>query len=876
MTTDTGDFWPEGEITMQNGREAIARQFESLKADFFAGVTVEELVLARSAFIDALMTRLYRQFGFDGYPGLCLCAVGGYGRSDLQPRSDIDILIITDEPVPDALRERIARFTGLLWDLRLDVGQSVRTVDECVTEGRKDVTVATNCLESRFLAGSAEIFRRFRARIEADDFWPAGEFFRAKISEQTARRSSHRDSIYMLEPDLKNNPGGLRDIQNIQWIARKAFGIRTLRDLWTGGLLTRMEYIELRECRDFLWRVRFALHISVNRPDNRLTFDCQRKVAEHLGYAGEGNAPVEALMKRFFQTLHRVLELNEICMQLMQERIFPKKLIKGKVFNQYFLLRDDLIDVMDPEIFVKKPQTILELFLILTEREELSGIYVRCIRHLRAARRSINFHLCERRECRAIFRKIISKPRALAAALPIMHRHHILSLYTPHWENIAGLMQFDMFHTYTVDEHTMRALRNIYDFTHGRKADFSLFRQAYGHIPSPDLLVLATLFHDIGKGRGGHHAENGAPMARYFCQLHGYNRYESKLVAWMVRNHLYMSMVAQRRDISSPEVVAEFARRVGDETCLNYLYCLTVADICGTNDTEWNSYKDTLLRTLYFEARDALRKGLENPPDLSLHVRENQKRAMGMLTATGISPIEVFKVWTNLKRDYFIRYSPQQIAWHTRNIISHQDDGPLILFGQDGATGGTELFIYTKEYNGLFARVTGVLAEKNLNVLASTISNTGNNYALDTFTFVDNAGRQIDFDRIPAIRRALADSVASPEYRPPKIKPLPQRLRQFRHPTAVTFLEDGESALTPLEITTLDRPGLLAKIAKVFSENDLVIHAAKITTTGERADDFFSVTGQDGLPLGAEARERLRAELTELLDAGGLAEGPGA
>lgn len=867
MNDGNTGFWPETEINMKNGREAIARQFDDMKEAFFAGVTVNELVLNRSSFIDELMRRLFRQFGFEGFSSLCLVAVGGYGRADLQPHSDIDILLISRFPITAELNERISEFTSLLWDLRLDIGQSVRTLEECFEEGAKDVTIATNYLESRFLAGSEETYGLFKERVESDVFWPIREFYRAKMAEQNARHSSHNDTIYKLEPDLKNNPGGLRDIQNILWIAHKGFGITGLRELYTNGVLTRMEYLELKECQDFLWRIRFALHLSISKPDNRLTFDRQQKVATYLGYTGDGNTPVETLMKRFYQTLHRVVELNEIAMQLMYEKIFPEKVIEGKIFNQYFLFRDNLIDVIDPKIFVTRPQIILELFLILTEREELTGIHVNCIRYLRNARRSINYYLYERLECRETFKKIIRQPRALVVALPIMHKHHILSLYMPHWEKIVGLMQFDMFHAYTVDEHTMRVLRNIYRFTHERNSEFSLFRQIYSHLSMPELLFIAALFHDIAKGQGGHHAELGAPEALYFCQLHGYNRYESKLVAWVVRNHLYMSIVAQRRDISSPEVVAEFARRVGDENLLNYLYCLTVADICGTNDTEWNSYKDTLLRTLYFATRDALRKGLENPPDLNLHVRENQKRAMEVLTAMGNNPLEIFKIWTNLGAEYFIRYQPEQIAWHTQNIINHSgDDSPLILFGQNKSTNGTELFVYAKNSNGLFARVTGVLAEKNLNVLASIISNTGNNYALDTFTFVDNNDSQIDFDRIPAIRKALSTALAAEEFIPSRIKPMPQRLKQFRHPTTITFLDDGNAAVTSFEITTLDIPGLLAKIAQVFSENELIIHAAKITTTGERADDFFSVTDKNGMAISAECRESLREQLVSRLD----------
>lgn len=867
MTLDAKFYIPEECIDMTNGRNAINAQLEDMIKDFQRGVSVNELVCARTEFIDELLLKLWEQFNFKKFPNLALVAVGGYGRADLQPHSDIDILFVNDGQLPEELNNIIPNFTSLVWDLKLDLGQSVRTLEECITEGKKDVTIATNLIEARFIVGNQNTFAKLTKAVNSDEFWPSDVFYQAKLQEQNDRHHSYKDTVYMLEPDIKNNPGGLRDIQTILWIAHKKLGITTLKEMLTHNLLTRLEYYELQECQDFLWRIRFALHISINKPDNRLTFDRQQKVANLLGYLGEGNTPVETLMRRFYQTMHRVRELNEIVMQLLEEAIHPNKIKNGVMFNSHFIIRGSLIDVVDPELFIKEPQTILELFLILTEQTQLTGIYVQCIRLLRNARRSINYYLDEKIECREIFKKLIKNPRALSVALPTMHEHHIIALYMPHWQEIIGLMQFDMFHTYTVDEHTMRVLKNIYEFTQYRNPNFTLYRQIYAQIDKPELLFIAAIFHDIAKGRGGHHAELGAPDAMYFCQLHNYNRYESRLVAWVVRNHLYMSMIAQRRDISDPEVVTEFAKKVGDETFLNYLYCLSVADICATNDTEWNGYKDSLFRTLYFSARDALRKGLESPPDLRLHVRENQQRALEILTRIGMSPISVFRVWSDFKLEYFIRYSAEQISWHTQNIINHNGSNtPLILFGQNNTTNGSELFIYTKDIPGLFARVTSVLGDKNLNVLASIISNTNNNYALDTFAFIERNGGQVSFERLANLRKAITIALTNPEYKMPKLKPLPAKLKQFKHPTIVTFLLDKDKKGTSLEISTLDIPGLLAKIGQVFQSNDLVIHAAKITTTGERADDFFLLTDSKGTPLTEDMKVTLREQLISSLN----------
>ena len=860
-------FLPADPVTMENGRAAIKDQLQHMAELFFQGAPVAALVQFRTEFTDLLLRKIWQQFHLDEFPELALVAVGGYGRGDLQPHSDIDILIVAPEVIPDEVKSRISPMTGLLWDLKLDVGQAVRTVEECISEGRKDVTVATNLMETRLVTGNAATYERLNAAVREPDFWPPQEFFQAKIAEQNNRYHYYKDTVYMLEPDLKNNPGCIRDIQTMLWIAEKALGIKTIRDMRKNKLLSRIEYYELSSCQDFLWRLRFALHLTISKPDNRLTFDRQRAIAENLGYTGEGNAPVEVLMKRFYQTTHTVHELNKIVTQLIRMKLFSSEIPRRTVHCQPFIFRGSLIDVLDHNIFIKKPEIILELFLTLAEHDELTGIYVECIRSLREARRHIRFLLSEKKECRELFKRLVANPKSLKVAFPLMHEHHILGMYIPRWNDIRGLMQFDMFHQYTVDEHTIRVLENIYRFAYEADPRFTLFRQVYSEIDKPELLSVAALFHDIAKGRGGHHAALGAPDALYFCKLHGYNRFESKLVSWIVRMHLYMSIVAQRRDISDPDVVAEFAAEIGDETFLNYLYCMTVADINATNDNEWNSYKDSLFRTLYFSARDAMRKGLENPPDLNLHIRENQKRALAPLVKIGLSPSLVRKIWANFKPEYFIRYQPEQIAWHTSNIIAHRNEAhePLILFAQNQNTKCTDLFVYTKDSDGIFARVCAVLGSKKLNIMAATISNTNENYALDTFSFTQNDGAPLPADRMSSLRKALSGALQSADYKAPEITAHSERLGLFRIPTLVTFLKDREHGTSELEISTLDIPGILARISSVFQKHRLSLHAARITTTGERADDFFSLTNSDGSLLTEEQKNAIQKDITEIL-----------
>ncbi|WP_019000337.1 [protein-PII] uridylyltransferase [Succinimonas amylolytica] len=860
-------FLPSDAITMENGRAAIKQQIRCMAELFSGGSPVNELVQFRTAFTDLLLKKIWSQFQLVDFPELALVAVGGYGRGDLQPHSDIDILIVSPDSIPEEVNSCISSMTGLLWDLKLDLGLSVRTIAECISEGRKDVTIATNLMETRLITGNRDTYDKLIGATREPDFWTPQDFFLAKIEEQNNRYHYYKDTVYMLEPDLKNNPGCLRDIQTMLWISEKALGIKSIRELQSRKLLSRIECYELTDCQDFLWRIRFALHLTISKPDNRLTFDRQRAIAENLGYTGEGNAPVERLMKRFYQTTHTVHELNKIVTQLIRMKLFSEELPKKTVHCQPFIFRGSLIDVLDHNIFIKKPEIILELFITLTERKELTGIYVECIRSLREARRHLGSRLSEKKECRELFKKLIANPRSLKVAFPLMHEHHILGMFIPRWNAIRGLMQFDMFHQYTVDGHTIRVLENIYWFAFGNDPRFTLFRQIYNEIDKPELLFLAALFHDIGKGRGGHHAAMGAPDALYFAKLLGYNRFESKLVSWIVRMHLYMSIVAQRRDISDPEVVADFAREVGDETFLNYLYCMTVADINATNDNEWNSYKDSLFRTLYFSARDAMRKGLENPPDLNLHIRENQKRALGPLVKIGLSPASVFKIWNNFRPEYFIKYQPEQISWHTSNIIAHRNEAdlPLILFAQNHNTRCTELFIYTRDTDGIFAKVCAVLGSKKLNIMAATISNTNENYALDTFSFTQNDGTPLPADRMSSLRKSLTGALMSDNYRAPAIAMRSERLDLFRIPTLVSFLKNREHRTSELEISTLDVPGILARISSVFQKHRLSLHAAKITTTGERADDFFSLTNTDGSMLSEQQKSEIEKDITDIL-----------
>ncbi|MDO2947010.1 bifunctional uridylyltransferase/uridylyl-removing protein GlnD [Aeromonas simiae] len=854
-------------------RSALHLFSERLAERFRQGEPVTQLVAERSRFMDALLTQLWQQFGFDKVAGLTLIAVGGYGRGELHPHSDIDLLLLYQEEPDEVLGLRIGDFIALLWDLRLEVGQSVRSVAECVAQGERDITVATNLIEARYITGHEPGFVALQAATAPSLFWPSEAFFEAKRQEQIDRHRQFQGTAYKLEPDIKSNPGGMRDIQTLAWVARRHFGATSLAEMSSQGFLNQAEYQELQDCQTFLWQVRFALHLAINRGDNRLLFDRQRTVAEILGFTGEGNGPVEQMMKRFYQTVRRVAELNEMLLQLFDEAILGNSAMDVRRISDEFQLRGRLIDAVEPDLFGREPAAILRLFYQIAQHPNVTGIHSATLRQLREARRKLGCWLQDIPECRRLFIALLRHPGGIGLPLTLMHKYGILAAYLPQWHLIVGQMQFDMFHAYTVDEHTHRLFKHFHFFTDpASRKPHPLCHELFNQLRKPELLFVAALFHDIAKGRKGDHSELGAVDALEFCQLHGFDRYESRLVAWLVRHHLLMSVTAQRRDIYDPDVITDFAQKVRDELHLELLCCLTVADICATNDTLWNDWKGTLLRELFFATQKALRQGLENPPDMRLKIRENQRQARQLLGQQQASDEAVTLLWSDFKADYFLRHTPEQIAWHTRHILAHADPSvPLVLVGKHPSRGGSELFIYCRDMPNLFATVASALDQKNLNIHDAQIMSSRTGFVLDTFIVLEPNGQPISPNRIATIKGALEKALEAPGKLVLRSKPLSRRHRQFNVPTRVTFLpHKGEVRHTLVELIALDAPGLLARIGAVFQQCGLALHAAKITTIGERVEDFFSLTTLEGEPLNLaqqrQLEERLIQQLAELTE----------
>jgi [protein-PII] uridylyltransferase len=845
----------------------LSLSFNTWLKDVFIDNDINDLLSSRAIFVDAILKKLWCQHHLDEYQ-ISLVAVGGYGRAELHPQSDVDILLLTQEEVNLALEEKISSFITQLWDIKLDIGHSVRSIKECLKQAVKEVTVATNLMEMRQIAGSETLTQQLMPLLHEDVFWTSEKFFIAKCKEQEARHQQYRGAAYTLEPNLKANPGGLRDIQTISWVAKRHFSADSLEELVEHNYLYPNEFFELLESQDYLWRMRFALHFVAGRSENRLLFDYQADVAKMMGFGDEGKAPVERMMKRFFRIIARVTELNTMLLQHFQQAIIKKpEQSNVSIINQDFELVDTLINTRNDRIFMR-PVKMIEMFLIIAQEPGIKGIHSHTMRLMRNARRRLISGLIDYAECRRMFMAIIRHPRGLGLALTLMHRHSILSSYLPLWRNIAGQMQFDLFHAYSVDEHSYRVIKNLHQFSqkeHNHK--FPLCSKIVQKIRKPEVLYLGGFFHDIGKGRGGDHAKLGAIDALNFCLSHQMSKHDSKMVAWLVEHHLLMSVTAQRRDINDENVIKTFGEIVRDEAHLNYLYCLTVADMRGTNESLWNNWKANLLEELYFNTLSAFRHGLEKPVETRSKIRENQQQALDILIENKIDEQKVKALWSEFRVDYFLRYSPEQIARQCTYILEHDREKPLVLISSVPYRGGTEVFIFTKEKNNTFANTVSFLVTKKLSIHDAKIISTKTGYTVNTFVVLDSRNKPLrERFYTKEMSQDLVDRLEKVnicELPEPKIA---RHMKKFKVPLRVNFIKIHSKNRTMIEIIALDRPGLLSNIAQVFQQERINIHSAKITTFGEKADDVFTISSAENDALTVQEKEALALRLKEEID----------
>ncbi len=841
-------------------KKTIARSADYLFQQYQQGACIRELVWARATVIDQILGACWNLFNWSDNTAISLIAVGGYGRGELHPQSDIDLLILVrDEAVIEANQAAISELLTLLWDTSLDIGHSVRTLEECQQEAAKDITIVTNLMESRVLQGSEELHQTMMDGVGPDKIWPSPAFFRAKWDEQLARHRKHGNSEYKLEANIKNSPGGLRDIQMIGWIAKRHFGAQSIEELVPQGFLRPEELDIMNRGLDFLWRVRYALHMIAGREEDRLLFDHQRTLAKMFGYEDDNaKMAVEQFMQYYYRWALSLGELNDVLMQHFDETIL-RACEAEEVYeiNPRFRVRNGHIEVTNPKVFEKTPSALMEIFVLMAHNDNIDGARASTIRLIRSNRHLIDDKFRQNPRNARYFMEILRSPKKVALQLRRMLRFGVLGKYLPEFGKIIGQMQHDLFHIYSVDAHTMEVVKNMRRFHYPESEQkFPVASRIVKRLPKVELLYIAGLYHDIAKGRGGNHSILGIEDARDFGERHKLPKRDTNLVCWLVENHLLMSAVAQRQDISDPDVINNFATQVGDQTHLDYLFALTVADINATNPNLWNSWRASLLRQLYAETKRALRRGLENPVDKADWIFDTQEAVIDQLENLGYTETEIRNTWDKLGEEYFLREKVEDIIWHMQAISQHTNpDQPLILLKESSDLdfeGATQIFVHTRHQDTLFALLASGLEMLDLNIQDARIYKAGSGLTLDTFFVLDQNGEPIgdNPERIEHIKRFLTEHLQqSDSYDDFIQRRTPRQMRLFSTPTRTTLFTDVDRGYSVLEVITPDRPGLLARIGKIFYDFDIHLQNAKIATLGERVEDMFFITDKNQQPI---------------------------
>jgi [protein-PII] uridylyltransferase len=822
--------------------------------------------LARHA--DAALTLLWKQAGFP--PAFALLAVGGYGRGELFPHSDVDVLVL----MPDGtaaddnpeLKTRLEAFIGSCWDTGLEIGSSVRTVAECVAQAESDVTVQTSLLESRLIAGDAALFTSFQARFGRTVDPRA--FFVAKTLEMRQRHTKYENTPYSLEPNCKESPGGLRDLQVILWVARAAGYGDSWDELAANGLATPLEARQIQRNEALLNLIRARLHAVANRREDRLVFDLQTAVAESFGYktitAADGRLvrrASEALMKRFYWAAKAVTQLNQILLLNIEERLNPNQ-HEPVPINERFFNKAGMIEVASDDLYLKDPHAILETFLLYQTTVGAKGLSARTLRALYNAREVMDAGFRNDPVNHATFKAMLLQPAGITHAMRLMNQTSVLGRYLWVFRRIVGQMQHDLFHVYTVDQHILMVLRNIRRFFIAEHAhEYPFCSQLAAGWDKPYVLYVAALFHDIAKGRGGDHSELGASDVRLFCRQHAIDSGDCKLIEFLVREHLTMSRIAQKEDLGDPDVIAAFAKRVGNERTLTALYLLTVADIRGTSPKVWNAWKGKLLEDLY---RYTLRALGGHAPNQAADIEARKHEALVQLQLFAL-PFEAHKkLWSTLDVGYFMRHEAGEIAWHTRHISRHVGTTRGLVRARLSPVGeGLQVVVYTPDQPDLFARICGYFEQAGFSILDARIHTANNGYALDTFQVVTSMLPEHYRELISMVESELEQTIQKAGPLPPPSRGrVSRRVKSFPVAPRVTLAPDEKAQRWLLSISASDRVGLLYSVARVLARHHINLQLAKVSTLGERVEDTFLIDG----PELQQNRRQIEIE-TELLEA---------
>ncbi len=815
---------------------------------------INELVHARAWLVDQILRMAWQQYSWP--EEAALVAVGGYGRRELHPQSDVDLLILLGNGLNASSWHRCTQeFITFIWDLGLQIGSSVRTLEDCCEQAKNDITIATSLIESHTIIGKADLREQAFDWVISEQAWGNEAFYKARIESQQLRHKRTNDTAYNLEPNIKNSSGGLRDIQTIGWIGKRHFGLRYMAQLSGHDYLSQAELDTLKESTDYLWTIRYALHLIAKRPEERLLFDHQRKLATFFGYEdNEEELAVEQFMHRYYRTAMHLAELNQTLLQLFDQGILHAHEADLVVsINRRFELRNGRLQACYPSLFLRQPFAMMEAFVILAQHPQCQAIGAECKRLIQTYRHLIDDKYRRDIRVNSLFMELLRSPPRMSHTLLEMQRQGVLGDYLPAFNRIVGRMQHDMYHIYTVDAHCMKVVKKMRELLLPKERErFPVASRLVHQLPKIELLYIAGFFHDIGKGSGRDHSVVGAEEVRHFCKQHQLGKWDTELVSWLVRHHLLMSMTAQKRDISNPDIIHEFATKMGDQLHLDYLYVLTVSDINATNPALWNNWRASLLRQLYTATNRVLRLGLDVPVNHQGLIEQSQIDARKLLQAQRFNPASVMRLWKNLGDDYFIRENAKTIAWHTRTILNHQIEGPLVAISETSFSafeGGTQIFVYTQDKANLFAVLCAILGQLNLDIQDARIITTEDGHSMDTFIVLDSHGNTIN--ETPTLLAQLQERLTQALLYPNDFAYIvqqrqPRAHKLFNQPSSVSLTNPEGRSWTRLELFSADRPGLLAQVGLVFMRLGISLQKAKIQSIGGRVEDVFFITLNNG------------------------------
>lgn len=854
--------------TLRPLKQTLKQFKETLGLELCQHASITTVTYKLIAWIDNALLSLFHKNKLHIGNQFCLLALGSYGRRELQLHSDIDLLLLHTENLDEQSLQRAQAFIQDCWDIGLDISHQLTTVTACANLAETDLSVISSILDMRRLCGRNALMEELQYQTHPLHMWPGSDFFHAKYHEQRQRHAKYGETAYNLEPNVKQGSGGLRDLQILASIAKRHFGIHKLADGIYYNFITEKEYEELIHCQHFLWRVRFVLHYLAGKPEERLLFDYQVKLAPLFGFVDQPHSlAIEQFMKAYFKVIKRNRELNEMLLQWFSEASVHHYNQQLESLSPCLQLSNNFIEVKHKHVFSKNPPALFELFFWLAKRPSISGVRASTVRLIREHLYVINKHFRASSIVTTYFISIFKDGNDPYYALHHMNKYGVLSQYLDCFASVTGQMQYDLFHVYTVDQHTLYVIRNLTRFLKDDAAQqFPLAVKLMSTIEKRHILYLAALFHDIAKGQHGDHSSLGAEEARLFCLRHHVNTDDANLIIWLVQHHLLMSQTAQRKDIYAPETIQQFCNLIPETRYLDYLYLLTVADICATNQTLWNSWKDSLLKELY-RAASLTWQHQKTLLDETALCELRQQQALTLLIAAKVIPEAVNQLWQHFKNKYFIHEPPEVIARHTKAILECKEF-PLVLISPHHSQGGTEVFIYMPHRDERFTITTTVLSNMEVSIQEAAILTCDNHFDLDTYIVLDEQHQAFfDNQRSLAIQQALRDELARTNSKLPMLskRRLSRTLEHFNIKPRIVFDEEPGVQYTRLFLVAMDRPGLLANVTRIFFEQQIHLHTAKISTAGERAEDMFYISTQAGLPLNNNEKTRLQDDLVQQL-----------